>query len=160
KLNRPAHAFLLWLDGKGSVTPLYPWNDGELKVLELGPVPPERLTDSITNPSRPGAGWPVGDTPGLEAIPLVGGGKPLPAARSLRALLGKVPAAPLTSPDEVVVRGWDRGRPVQALALDRHRGPKEKATQIDDQLVQVVDRLAGEFELIRAVRFAHVRKGQ
>src|SRR5262249_28581501 len=27
KLNQPAYVYLLWLDGRGEVTPLYPWND-------------------------------------------------------------------------------------------------------------------------------------
>src|SRR5262249_27723183 len=34
------YAYLLWGDGKGTVTPLYPWNDDELKVESVAAAPP------------------------------------------------------------------------------------------------------------------------
>jgi hypothetical protein len=160
-LSRPAHAYLLWIDGKGVVTPLYPWNDGDkIRVEGVAAAPPVLArTKRVLNPNRASKGWPVDDTPGLDTILLLARPEPWPAGRDLAALLGKVPAAPLHDPGEVVVRGWDGGRALTpAPSLDLRRAPKKEAQEIDDQLVQLVDRLGGDFELIRAVRFAHVPK--
>jgi hypothetical protein len=111
----------------------------------------------VLNPNRVNKGWEVDDTPGLDTILLLARPEPWPAGRDLAALLGKVPAAPLNDPGEVVVRGWDGGRALTpAPALDLRRAPKKEAQEIDDQLVRLVGRLGGDFELIRAVRFAHV----
>jgi hypothetical protein len=114
-------------------------------------------TKRVLNPNRANKGWEVDDTPGLDTILLLARPEPWPAGRDLAALLGKMPAAPLHDPGEVVVRGWDGGRALTpAPSLDLRRAPKKEAQEIDDQLLQLVDRLGGDFELIRAVRFAHV----
>ena len=158
-LSRPAHAYLLWIDGKGVVTPLYPWNAGDkIRVESVATAPPALpRTKRVLNPNRANKGWEVDDTPGLDTILLLARPEPWPAGRDLAALLGKVPAAPLHDPGEVVVRGWDGGRALTpAPSLDLRRAPKKEAQEIDDQLVRLADRLGGDFELIRAVRFAHV----
>jgi hypothetical protein len=160
-LNQPAYVYLLWIDGKGEVTPLYPWNDDKLGVESAAtPPPPVGKTKELRNPSRVSKGWPLDDTAGLDTILLLARREPWPAGRNLAALLGKVPKAPLNDPHEVVARGWDKGRAVESATWDRNRAPKKEAQQIDDQLLQVVDRLKDDFELIRAVRFAHVPKGR
>jgi hypothetical protein len=41
------------------------------------------------------------------------------------------------------------------VILDRERGLGKKAQEIDEPLVQLMERLQEDFELIRAVRFAH-----
>ncbi len=158
KLSRPAYPYLLWLDGKGEVTPLYPWNGDKLDVRSVSAPPPVALAAELRNPSREVQGWPLDDTAGLDTILLLARDQPWPSDRNLGELLGKVPEAPAAHPGEVVVRGWDRGMPVPSLSLDRNRRPKANATAIDDQLAVVVDRLHRDFEVIRAVRFAHVAK--
>jgi hypothetical protein len=158
KLNQPAHAFLLWIDGKGMVTPLYPWNDLKIAVQSVAVPPPVARADRFHNPSVLSKGWPADDTLGLDTILLLARRAPWPAGCDLAKLLGKVPAAPLRDPGEVVVRGWDRGQPVERVKLDLLRGPKKEARDVDDQLTQVVGRLQGQFEVIRAVQFAHVGK--
>ena len=160
KLNQPGYAFLLWLDGKGTVTPLYPWNDQRIDVESLAVPPPVVRVESVRNPSLLSKGWPVDDTAGLDTILLLARREPWPPGRDLATLLGKVPTAPLREPGEVVVRGWDRGQAVERVKLDLVRRPKKEAREIDDQLTQVVARLAKDFEVIRAVQFAHVGKGR
>jgi serine/threonine protein kinase len=160
-LNQPAYVYLLWIDGKGDATPLYPWNDDKIEVESAAtPPPPVGKAKEVRNPGRVSKGWAVDDTAGLDTILLLARREPWPPGRSLAALLGKAPKAPLNDPHEVVARGWDKGRAVESAAWDRNRAPKKEAQQIDDQLLQVVDRLKDEFELIRAVRFAHVPKGR
>jgi serine/threonine protein kinase len=159
-LSEPAHAFLLWIDGKGNVTPLYPWNDTKIVFDSVAVVPPQKQARHFRNPSLLGRGWDVDDTAGLDTFLLLARRRPWPEGRSLADLLGKVPKAPLRDPGEVVVRGWDRGAAVKAVELDQKRGPKGEAREIDDQLLQLAGRLADDFELIRAVQFAHVSKGR
>jgi hypothetical protein len=159
RLSEPAYAFLLWIDGKGVVTPLFPWNDGKIEVESVAVSPPVRRARSVRSPSVQSKGWLVDDTVGLDLILLLARREPLPAGFDLAKLLGKAPRAPLRDPREVAVRGWDRGQPVESVKHDLVRGPKNEAREIDDQLEQVAGRLAGEFELIRAVQFAHAGKG-
>jgi serine/threonine protein kinase len=157
-LSEPAYAYLLWIDGKGEVTPLYPWNAGmELVVREVAAVPPARKEDYFRTPPLVGKGWKVDDTEGLDTVLLLARREPWPAGRNLAELFGKVPVAPLRDPGEVVVRGWNRGQPVDVDQQDINRGLEKEAAVIDDQMLQLVERLAGEFEVVRMVRFAHAR---
>lgn len=158
KLSEPAYAYLLWVDGKGVVTPLYPWNDDEITVERVSVPPPVMKAQDFRNPSALSKGWPVDDTLGLDLWLLLARREPWPPGKSLADLLGKMPGAPLRDSGEVVVRGWDRGKPVESVKLDLLRRPKKEAQEIDDQLLQLVSRLADEFEVIRAVQFAHVAK--
>jgi hypothetical protein len=160
KLNQPAHCFLLVIDGKGAVTPLYPWNDATIEVESVAIPPPVKLAAELRNPSMQNKGWTLDATPGLDTILLLARRTPWPAGRNLATLLGKVSGSPLRDPGEVAVRGWDRGQPVEGLKWqDVRRGVGKEAREIDDQLLRLAARLAGEFEVIRAVQFAHVGKG-
>jgi hypothetical protein len=155
-LSEPAYAYLLWVDGKGTVTPLYPWNDDELKVESVAVAPPAVKAQTFRNPSRASQGWRLDDTLGLDLWLLLARRQPWPKGRDLAELIGEVPPAPLDRPGEVVVRGWDRGESV--VREDHYRRPKAKAQEIDDQLLRLVDRLKDDFELIRAVQFAHAAR--
>ena len=52
----------------------------------------------------------------------------------------------------------DSNRPVEKVSLDRRRGLKNDYLVIDNQLLQLVERLRGDFEVIRAVQYAHAAK--
>lgn len=160
-LNEPAYGFLLLVDGQGSVTPLYPWNADELVVESVDAAAPLKKEAKFRNPPRLSSGWPLDDTPGLETVLLLARREPWPEGKKLSEVMGKVPAAPLREHGEVVVRGWNRGKVVEVgVQLDIKRGVEKQAKEIDDQLLRLVDRLSAEFEVIRAVRFAHVSKGK
>ena len=61
-------------------------------------------------------------------------------------MIGKLPATPLRSPLEVAVLGYSGGQPVGAIGRGRNRGPAKEAKQIDDPLMQVLERLRPLFE--------------
>lgn len=157
-LSEPAYAYLLWIDSKGEVTPLYPWNDDQIAVESVAAAAPAIKAKGFRNPSKETKGWPLDGTIGLDTWLLLARREPWPKERNLADLIGKVPGAPLRDLGEVAVRGWDGGRPVEEVRLDLLRRPKKEAQEIDDQLLQLVGRLKGDFELIRAVQFAHAAK--
>ena len=95
KLNQPAHAYLLWIDGKGVTTPLYPWNDLKIDVESVAVKPPVVQAKIGASPSALDRGWPVDDTVGLDTILLLARREPLPDGADLARLLGKLTAAPL-----------------------------------------------------------------
>jgi hypothetical protein len=97
-------------------------------------------------------GWRLDEKPGLETVLLLARRTPLET--DLGPLLTGLPAARLRHTEEVLERGYDADGPVQRL-LDQHRGIDEEAEQIDEPLLQLLQRLRPHFELVRVVRFAH-----
>jgi hypothetical protein len=57
-----------------------------------------------------------------------------------------------------VARGLDRGLAVEEARLGEYRRPKSEAFELENQLLNLMDRLKDQFELIRAVQFAHAKK--
>ena len=49
-LNRPAFVYVIWIDGQGNVTPLYPWNL-ESDFPDWKPLEPEKATAELTLPA-------------------------------------------------------------------------------------------------------------
>jgi hypothetical protein len=156
RLNQPAHAYLLWVDSEGTATPLYPWNQGEkLKVLDLAAPPPEAPPQQVVDsPSQIERGWEMEGPSGLETILLLARRQPLDVR--LADVLGKLKPAPLDNPREVVVRGFDRDVAIEPVNLFRR--PGKQAQEIDDSLLQMMGRLQPHFDVIRAVRFAHLEQ--
>jgi len=158
-LNLPAQVYILWLDGKGRVQPLYPWNEAVLDIETLAEKPPVKPpVEKLMSPNKIGNGWEFDDTAGLETILLLVRRTPLPPDFSLADRLGTVSATPFGDEAEVAVRGWRKGLPIAESMLDWRRGPKSRSSLLDDQLLKVVGRVQDDFELIRAVRFAHAPK--
>jgi serine/threonine-protein kinase len=163
RLNEPAYVYLLWLDGQGDVSPLYPWNDLSIDHdLAARPpeAPPQQVVYSPTVSKRGDAakGWKLDAQDGLETVLLLARRTPLSAEVHLADLIGRLPPAPLRHPGELAVRGFDRGQPVDSLNLGQNRGIDKEAAAIDDPLLGLMQRLQEHFEVIRAVRFAHQGK--
>jgi hypothetical protein len=151
RLNRPAYAYLLWLDGQGRVVSLYPWSD-----RKFGSRPVREVAHAeVHSPAALSQGWPLNGPSGLETALLLVRRTPLPPDMDLAGLIGRLPSSPLRDPQELAVRGFDSGQPVEAIDRGEHRGLGEVAKQIDDPLLQLLDRLRPHFELARAVRFAY-----
>ena len=53
------------------------------------------------------------------------------------------------------MRGLDKDQATAAVLMDEHRGLGEEAQEIDEPLLQLMERLRPHFEMIRAVHFAH-----
>jgi predicted Ser/Thr protein kinase len=151
RLNLPAYAYLLWLDGQGQVASLYPWSDRKFGSRPVGEV----ALAEVHSPAELSKGWPLNGPGGLETALLLVRRTPLPPGTDLARLIGRLPSSPLRDPQELAVRGFDSGQPVEAIDRGEHRGLGEEAKQIDDPLLQLLDRLRPHFELARAVRFAY-----
>jgi serine/threonine protein kinase len=152
RLNRPAYAYLLWLDGQGQVFSLYPWSD---RTFESRPVREVALAE-VHSPAKLSKGWPQNGPSGLETALLLVRRTPLPPGTDLAGLIGRLPSSALHDPQERAVFVFDSGQqPVEAIDRGEHRGLGEEAKQIDDALLQLLDRLRPHFELARAVRFAY-----
>ena len=154
RLNQPAYPYLLWLDGQGHVSLLYPRRDhkfGGSLSGDSAPVTvdcPEALDEGLTM-TGPG---------GLETALLLVRRTPLPPGIDLAASIGPLPPSPLRDPLEVAKRGGDEGQAIGALRVDMHRGIDEAQTEkIDDPLMQLLERLRTQnrFEVTKAVRFAY-----
>jgi serine/threonine-protein kinase len=160
RLNQPAHVYLLWLDGQGGVSPLYPWNDIRIDHDLAAPTPerpPQQVVYSPTTGEFEGIakGWKLDNHDGLETVLLLARPTPLPADVDLAEVIGQLPPVPLRHPGELAVRGFNQGQPVDSLNLGENRGLETEAAAIDDPLVGLLQRLREHFEVIRAVRFAH-----
>ncbi len=153
KLSQPAYPYLLWLDGQGKVSLLYPRKD-----LKFGASPSgESARETVHSPEARDEGLKLSGPAGLETALLLVRRKPLSPGTDLAGLIGRLPPSPLRSELEVAKRGFDEGQPVEALKVDIHRGIDEETAKIDDPLVQLMERLRtqNQFEVIKAVRFAY-----
>jgi hypothetical protein len=150
RLNQPAYCYLMWLDGQGHVDPLYPWAR-DFRIPPAGVSPRE----SLDSPPELDRGWPMQGPSGLETALLLVRRTPVPAETKLADLIGVPPPAPLRDELELAVRGFDPGQPTAALQRGTNRGLAKEAEQIDEPLLQLLERLRPHFELIRAVRFAY-----
>jgi hypothetical protein len=152
RLNRPAYAYLLWLDGQGRVASLYPWSDRKFESRPVGEV----ALVEVHSPAELSKGWELKGPSGLETALLLVRRTPLPPDTDLAGPIGRLPSSPLHDPQERAVFFFNSGQqPVEAIDRGAHRGLGEEAKQIDDPLLQLLDRLRPHFELARAVRFAY-----
>jgi len=161
RLNQPAHVYLLALDAEGNIQPLYPWHR-DVNVLDktITDAPPELPPQNeLIWPSRASAGGlPLDDRSGQETILLLARRTPLPNDVRLADIVGRLPLSPtpLETRETFVMRGSNRGD--DAIHIDQHRGFDRNLARIDDPLEQLLVRLQPHFDLVRAVRFAHVGK--
>ena len=150
RLNQPAYIYLIWVDSQGQVDPLYPWNR-DFKFL-----PPATSPQTVLHsPPEESRGWPVQGVSGLETAMLLVRRMPLPKGTNLTDVVGKLPPSPLRDPKEVAVRGFDSGQPTRTINRVQKRQVGAQAQQIDEPLLQLMDRLRPHFDMIRAVRFAY-----
>ena len=83
---------------------------------------------------------------------------PLPAGVNLARLIGPPPRVKLLNPLEWAVLGGDEGQSVDSLNLGENRGIEKVARRRDDPVRKILARLRQEFEVAKAVRFAHQGK--
>jgi predicted Ser/Thr protein kinase len=153
KLNQPAYPYLLWLDGQGHVSVLYPRQDRKFG----GSPETERARDEVHIPKALDDGLRMKGPGGLETALLLVRRTPLPAETDLTASTGSMPPSPLRSELEVATRGGNEGQRIETLGVALHRGIDEESAKIDDPLLQVMERMKmqWQFDMIKAVRFAY-----
>jgi hypothetical protein len=92
----------------------------------------------------------------METVLLLARRTPLPEGTSIGALLGaQPPPPPVRLPNELVVLSVNGGSQTVATLLAQNRGSAAEAQAADEPLQQFLLKLAKDFELVRAVRFAH-----
>src|SRR5262245_52985661 len=101
QLDRPAYAYLVWLDCEGQAVPLYPWNHETLEVRDVNPPPPARRSASVVYSPPIGSGWKFGNRGGLETVLLLARSTHLEEGTRLGPLLGSAPAPGLRHRGEV-----------------------------------------------------------
>jgi hypothetical protein len=151
RFNQPAYAYLLWVDGHGNISAIYPWG---LKKGLPEQVPQQEPREVVQFP--PGRDGIIleGEEPGLETVLLLARRSPLPDGVSLKELIAELPPSPLRDEREWAIVNPDL--PVQKRTMGRHRGIDTSQTKaIDDPLLKLVERLRPQFEVIRALRFAY-----
>jgi serine/threonine protein kinase len=153
-LNQPAYSYLLWLDGQGQISLLYPRDDGRFGSRPSGGL----ARETVHSPEAMDDGLKMEGPGGLETALLLVRRTPLPPGTDLAKLIGPLRPAPLRSVLEIAKRGFDNGQPVEELHVDRNRGiDAQEIAKIDDPLLQLMERLRtqNQFEVIRYWRFAY-----
>jgi hypothetical protein len=159
ELNQPAHVYLLLLTSQGGITPLYPWNAERIEAEDVSAAPPVRPPRRVVHsPTAEGRNWRLDDKAGLETVLLLARRTPLPAEVRLAERIGQPPPAALRDPREWALRGGDGGEEVGLISRGAHRGIARDSAEVDDPLLRLMARLRADFEVIRAVRFAHAGK--
>ncbi len=154
RLNRPAYAYLLWIDGQGEVNLLYPRDDGRFGSRPGG----EEARESVHSPDALDQGHRMTGPGGLETALLLARRDPLPPGTDLVALIGRLPHAPLRDDREVAFLDLDDGLSAAKSRAGQHRGiDANEVGTIDDPILRLMERLRKRsgFEVIRAVRFAY-----
>jgi serine/threonine protein kinase len=151
RLNQPAYAYLIWVDTQGSAASLYPWEERNFEKLPAA----QASVQELHSPPKLAMGWPVVGPSGLETAMLLVRRTPLPVHVNLVEAIGKLKRSPLRDPREVAVRGFDQDQPTGLLDIGQNRGLGTVAAEVDEPLMQLMERLRPHFEMIRAVRFAH-----
>jgi hypothetical protein len=147
RLNQPAYPYLLWLDGQGHVSVLYPRQDWKFGSSWKGELPRE----TVHSPEALDDGLRMKGPGGLETALLLVRRTPLPPNIDLAPAIGPLPPSPLRNELEVAKRGFDKG-PVR---INRALG--EETVKIDDPLLHLMERLrtSWQFEVVKAWRFAY-----
>lgn len=153
--NNPAHTYLIWFDCNGKRLPLYPWNMDRLENGDLAASPKCAATKIVLSPMTIGQGWEIGPGNGLDTFLLLARRNPLPDGVPLETLVNALAAPPLAAHNEFAVLGLDRPATVIRSIAAGNRGSQQDVTERDRDLVEMMNRLASHFELIRAVRIAH-----
>jgi hypothetical protein len=157
QVTEPAYCYCLWIDGRGNVVPLYPWNDdGAVEVKDVNTPPPARRpTKVLFSPVSIGSGWTFDRHGGLETILFLARRTPPEGDLRLGDLLAGMPPTRMRGPNELAVLRFDRDQSAAATILARDRGSEADAQEIDRPLLERMAKLRDKFELVRAVRFSH-----
>ena len=157
QLNQPAYTYLIWLDTEGKAVPLYPWNAKELEITDIQQPPPLRQAAKLVYSPLFGGGWTFGSRGGMETVLLLARRTPLPEGTKLGSLLSPLPpTSDVLDPKAVALWGIDGGAQSVSSLLPKSAGQEAAPAELDAALRALLMRLAEHFELIRAVRFAHV----
>jgi serine/threonine protein kinase len=149
-LNRPAHAYVVWIGPDGVARPVYPWRPGDWNLRP----PEERSIVTLSLPEAIDEGWAIQGGPGMETLILVARDRPLDPSLPIKDFFASLPAQRLQNDRSLV--WFDQGEVSRAQL----REPKFfEPTEINDPVLKtqriLTERLKPYFPLIRAVSFAN-----
>jgi serine/threonine protein kinase len=155
-LNRPAYAYLVWIDSLGNAQPIYPWRPGH---WEDRPAKEKRIT--VLRLPGEEEYWPIKETPsGMDTFLLLARETPLDANTKLATLLADLGKQPPIDPRSVV---W-----FENFSLTQKKsGPRgaldfDNPQRIVDQVYRVhrnlEERLGKNFSYSIAASFANLGK--
>ncbi len=151
RLNQPAYIYLVWLDTRAGVLPVFPWEGGQWERR-----PPEETARTVlTLPTQQEAGWLMQThQDGMESVLLLVRRSPLDSPFDLQSLLGPIAHGQL--PRRASVAWFQDGLPrggASSVAGRQDRDPQLGGTVgISDPLLRVqremADVLRPHFELV------------
>ena len=154
QLPRPAFVYLVWIDCRGRVLPLYPWNNQELEVADVDQPPPvRRATDRVFSPLL-GRDWAFAEGKGTEIVLLLVRREALPADVKLGALLQEIATDSFQTPRELSKLGLAPDKRTLVDLLESGAGTETPATG-DEALAKAMRALGEHFDEVQAVCFAH-----
>lgn len=154
ELNRPAYVYLVWITSEGTVTPMYPWIDGDWKQRE-----PERKMRDFKLPQVNG-NWEVWEMgpgkPGLETMVLLCRDEILPSNVDLQAKLGEFGEQSFKEQDSLAVSWFENGYTVRD---EPKRAPLAKAVKGGNALEQlnreIFRRVQQDFSYMRSITYGN-----
>jgi tRNA A-37 threonylcarbamoyl transferase component Bud32 len=158
RLNRPAYSYLLWIDSRGAVQAVYPWDIANSAKGWRAPwvADGDQPHDVVRCPAGGSRGLIIEGPPGLETVVLLARSQPLPDGFDLEEVVGKLPPSSLSQPGEVVWLGQLPGEQFARHERDFRGVTPGKSKEMDAPIFQLLEeRLRPHFELMKAVRFAH-----
>jgi hypothetical protein len=158
QMSEPAYCYLVWLDTRQQVLPLYPWNTVTVEVRDLAEPPPLRQPAKTIYSPLLGGGWTFGEHHGMDTVLLLARRTPLPKEVNLATLIKPLPHADAVRPDELEVLALDGGPKASPFVLHPPGADGSKQSAADHPLAPLLARLAEHFDLIRCVRFAHAQQ--
>lgn len=160
-LNRPAYIYLFWFPGEGGPpSPLYPWNPHPNQGFEM--TPEQKPVREVHSPDRLDDGWGIKGPSGLETAVLLAKDKALTSKElaDLQHEIGTLPATPLGTDLRECAWLWRESTEVGGAWT--HRGTNrgidttDSRKLVDGPVFALLKRMQPRFDLVKAVRFAHV----
>lgn len=144
------YVYLLWIDAKGRLYPVYPWRPGEWDELQA-----TAAVSRVSLPEAADTAWPNTGETGMETLVLLAANNPPPSNVDFMSLLSEFPAIP-GSEDRTLFEFDQSGH----LRGERERRPQFSGnTPLVDHIQQtrkfIQERLASNFPIVRILRFAN-----
>lgn len=157
RLSPPAHAYLVWIDGRGAAFPVYPWVPGDW----MRTASPDVKVDELRLPPKIDEAWPMGGDPGMESLLLLVRTEPLPGDFDLSALLRDLPTTRTVTKSTPL---WFSDFEPLVASTNGLRAPNFSETaQIDDAVLKsqrlLQERLGKHFQVVRSVSFSNSGTG-
>jgi hypothetical protein len=151
-LNRPAYIYILWIDSRGKLSPVYPWSCGDWAQTPNA----ERPVTDLGLPTPIDEAWTIEESPaGMETIVLLARDAPLPNTKNLALVL--LDMEPQLSDRISGMLETKNGARVLRRPGGQRAANLEVTAAIDDAVLRnqqrIAKRLGGEFELQYTITF-------